>query len=224
MEIISNIYQIPGVQGNSYFLVDPAGLALIDSGMPGNDKKILAFLTSLGYSVGDLKYILITHSDVDHIGSLAALKAATGARIYASAVEANAISTGHPSREIKPKNLLFRLVFGLASRMMKVTTVPVDEFLTDGQVLPVLGGLRVVKTPGHTPGHVSLFLPSAGGLFTGDSILSDQDRLIGPRPALAWDLAQAWQSVQKQAALGAKIVCTGHGPVVRGAAVQFPTR
>jgi len=222
MEITAGVHQIPNVQGNSYLLVDPDGLTLIDTGMPGNDKKIIAYLAGLGRSAGDLKRILITHSDIDHIGSLAALKAATGARICASAIEAKAIAAAHPSREIKPENPLFRLVFGLMSRMVRVAPAQVDDLLTDGQVLPVLGGLQVHETFGHTPGHISLFLPSAGVLFSGDSILSEQDRLLGPRPALASDLQQARQSVQKQAALGARIVCTGHGPVVHDAAGKFP--
>ena len=47
--------------------------------------------------------------------------------------------------------------------------------LSDGQILPVLGGLRVIETLGHTPGHISLFAPSAGILFCGDSIVSSED-------------------------------------------------
>jgi glyoxylase-like metal-dependent hydrolase (beta-lactamase superfamily II) len=98
----------------------------------------------------------------------------------------------------------------------------VDEILTDGQVLPVLGGLRVVETSGHTPGHISLFSPKLSVLFPGDSMVSDDKGLQGSRPAVTWDRAKADDSVRKQAALGASIVCPGHGPVVTDAQEKFP--
>ena len=88
--------------------------------------------------------------------------------------------------------------------------------------LPVLGGLRVVATPGHTPGHISLFAPAVGVLFCGDSMVTDANGIRGSRPAVTWDEARAKESVQKQAELGASIVCSGHGPVVKDAAGKFP--
>jgi glyoxylase-like metal-dependent hydrolase (beta-lactamase superfamily II) len=80
----------------------------------------------------------------------------------------------------------------------------------------------VVETLGHTPGHVSLFVPSAGILFCGDSIVSGEDGLHGSTGANNWDQAKSDESVRKQAALGARILCSGHGPVVLDAAGKFP--
>jgi glyoxylase-like metal-dependent hydrolase (beta-lactamase superfamily II) len=82
--------------------------------------------------------------------------------------------------------------------------------------------LVVVETPGHTPGHISLFAPSAGVLFCGDSIVSDQNTLQGSRPGITWNESKARESERKQAALGAQIVCSGHGPVVMDAVGKFP--
>jgi glyoxylase-like metal-dependent hydrolase (beta-lactamase superfamily II) len=98
----------------------------------------------------------------------------------------------------------------------------VDGFLNDAQELQALGGLRVLATPGHTPGHVSLFSESTGILFSGDSIISTKDGLRGSHGANTWDQAQADSSVRTQAALGAQIICPGHGPVVFGAAGKIP--
>jgi glyoxylase-like metal-dependent hydrolase (beta-lactamase superfamily II) len=89
-------------------------------------------------------------------------------------------------------------------------------------MLPALGALRVVETPGHTPGHISLFAPSTGILFVGDSLVSANGRLRESRGANTWDQAKAIESVRKQAALGARIVCSGHGPVVMDAGNKFP--
>ena len=108
-------------------------------------------------------------------------------------------------------------------RMFKATPVQVDEFLTDGQVIPVLGGLRVLETFGHTPGHISLFAASAGILFSGDSIVSDKNGVLrGSSGSNNWDQASSDASVRKQALLGAKILCPGHGPVVKDAEDKFP--
>ena len=99
----------------------------------------------------------------------------------------------------------------------------VDEILTDGQSLPVLGGLRVVETPGHTPGHISLFAPQVGILFCGDSMVTYDNNIDNdPRPAATWDQARAKESNIKQSMLGVRIVCSGHGPVVMDAAGKFP--
>ncbi len=114
------------------------------------------------------------------------------------------------------------MVSGLTRMLFRIKPATVDEFLTDGQALPVLGGLRAVATPGHTPGHVSFFAPGPGILFAGDSLRSGGGRLSGSGAALTWDQAEASASIRRQAALGAKIVCTGHGPVVTDAADKFP--
>jgi len=85
-----------------------------------------------------------------------------------------------------------------------------------------LGGLQVLETPGHTPGHISLFSPAVGVLFCGDSMVSNEKGLLGSRPGITWDETKARESERKQAGLGARIVCSGHGPVVMDAAGKFP--
>lgn len=222
MEITPNVHLIPGVVANPYLVIDSDGLTLIDAGMPGCRKKILRYIAGLGYTPKDLKRILITHADFDHVGGLAALQTATGARLYAHAIEAAAMAVGRPSRPLKPGNVFAKLLYGLMGCIFKAAPVQVDELLADGQVLPVLGGLCVLGTFGHTPGHLSFFAPSAGILFVGDSIVSEESGLRGSRGANNWDQMKSDESVQKQAALGARIVCSGHGPVVMDAAGKFP--
>ena len=222
MEIIPNVHLIPGIIANPYLIIDSGELTLIDAGMPGSHKKILHYIANLGYAPKDLKRILITHADFDHVGGLAALKAATGARIYAHAIEAAAMAAGRPSRKLKPGNVFAKLLFGIMGRLFKAVPIQVDELLSDGQTFPVLGGLRVLETPGHTPGHLSFFAPSVGILFVGDSLVSEETGLRGSSGANNWDQPKSDESVRKQAALGARIVCSGHGPVVMDAADKFP--
>ena len=223
MKIIDNVFIVPGVMANPYIIVDTDGLTVIDTGLPRSEKKILAYIASLGKSARDVKRIILTHSDLDHVGGLAALKKATGARTYASKIEAEAIAAGKPSRVINPSGFsLRRLMFTLMRPFMKVAPFQVDEILSDGQALPMLGGLRVVETIGHTPGHISLFAPASGILFCGDSMVTDVNGIQGSRPGVTWDQAKAKESAIKQSLLGAIIVCSGHGPVVKDAAGKFP--
>jgi glyoxylase-like metal-dependent hydrolase (beta-lactamase superfamily II) len=99
----------------------------------------------------------------------------------------------------------------------------VDELLSDGQVLPVLGGLHVINTSGHTPGHISLYAPAAKILFCGDSmVVEGNGTLRCSRGANTWDEDKAKESVKVQQTLGAESVCSGHGPIVREAAGKFP--
>jgi glyoxylase-like metal-dependent hydrolase (beta-lactamase superfamily II) len=226
MKVIDNVYVVSGVTANSYILVepDPIGLTIIDTGLPYSEKTILRYIASKGWAARDIKRILITHADLDHYGGLAALQKKSGARTYASRVEAKAIAEGQSSRPIdrNGNNTLQRLLIAFFSRIMKATPIQVDEILAEGQTLPVLGGLEVVETPGHSPNHLSFFAPSVRVLFCGDSMKSDDKGLRVSRSRNNWDQDSAKASVRKQAGLGAQIVCPGHGPVVRDVGSKFP--
>jgi glyoxylase-like metal-dependent hydrolase (beta-lactamase superfamily II) len=214
MKIASNIHIIPGVTAHPYLLVDPDGLTLIDTGIPGSASQILRYIKHLGYSPRDLNRILLTHADYDHAGSVAALKKATGARVYASLFEARAVATGQFPRSLKTDNPFVKPIFALAERLGRIRPAHVDEHLSEGQVLPVLKGLRVVDTNGHTPGHLSFFAPALGILFSGDSIVSEKNHLVGSHGAVTWNQVKADAAVRKQMALKVKIVCVGHGSVM----------
>jgi len=222
VKIIETVFVVPEVIANTYVIVDADGLTHIDTGLPRSQNKILRYIASLGRSARDIKRIIITHTDWDHIGGLAALHKATGAITYASRIEADAMAVGRPSRPTKTPAST-PLIRRLTRLFLKPRPFRVDGILTDGQVMPeVLGGLRVIDTAGHSPGHISLFSPATGVLFCGDSMVTDEHGIHGSRPMFTWDEAMAKEAVKKQAALGARILCSGHGPVVMDAAGKFP--
>ncbi len=223
MKITENILLIPNIQANSYLILEPEGLTIIDTGMPFSEKQTLKYIASLGRSPEEIKRILITHADLDHYGCLAALKEASGARTYASQPEAEAMARGGSSRPVNRYVGRFQaFVIRLMGKFLKPAPIQVDESLTDGQVLPVLDGLRVVETSGHSPGHLSFYVTSLRVLFCGDSMKSNDKGLRASRSRNNWDQTLADASVRKQSALGAQIVCPGHGPVIRDAGNRFP--
>jgi len=222
MEIIPDrLYRVPGVIGNPHLIVDADGLTLVDAGTAGSRRRILSTIKRLGHSPQQLRRIVVTHADGDHVGAVGALVAISGARVYASAVEAAALATGHPSRDMNVRGV-WRLLFRLVQPFFRLRPFGDAKPVKDGDVLPALGGLQVVDTPGHTPGHISLYAPSVGVLFAGDSIAYRNGRMRKPFTLTTWNEERALESLRKQAALRPDIVCLGHGPVVRAAANKFP--
>ena len=223
MKITENIHVIPNVQANSYLIIEPDGLTIIDTGMPFSEKQTLKYIADLGRSAQEIKRILITHADLDHYGCLAALQQASGARTYASQPEADAMASGGSSRPVNRSVGRFQaFMIRLMGKYLKPTPIQVDEILSDGQILPVLGGLHVLGTPGHSPGHLSFYAPSIRVLFCGDSMKSSDKGLRASRSRNNWNQPLADASVKKQTVLGAHIVCPGHGPVVLEAQGKFP--
>lgn len=219
VEIVSGVHLIPSRMVNCYLILEPDGVTLIDAGM--SNSNVLKYLTDLGIPSTDLKRIIITHSDPDHVTALADLVAASGARVFANAIEAQAIADGRASRLLRSR--WAALVLKVFLSIFKQKPARVDQFLGDGEELPIAGGLRVVDTPGHTPGHISLYLPAFKLLFCGDSMEAGRDGRLRRGPSMrTWDEETAKKSVRTQQALGAEIVCPGHGPVVRPAAGKFP--
>ncbi len=215
------MYQIRDTMVNIFLIAEQQGLTLIDTGTVGGAKAVARALARYGFQPSDVKTILITHADMDHVGGAAALKALTGAPIYASAGEALALAEGRPPR---PINIgpIGRPLYGLAERLMPITPVSPVQTLADGDVLPILGGLHVLSTPGHTPDHLSFFAPAYGVLFAGDSLMSLPGGLRFADGPATWDYAVGCESVRRQAALAPRWIACGHGPVLEGAAVRFP--
>ena len=148
--VVDNVHYV-GMEGIAAFLVTtPEGHVLIDGGLPESAPLILDSIKALGFQPADVKVLLNTHAHFDHSGGLAALKAATGAQLVASADDRQALETG---RHI-----------GLARHEGHFPAVSVDRAVQDGDTVS-LGGVVLTAnvTAGHTAGCTSWSLPVAHG-------------------------------------------------------------
>ncbi len=220
MEIIPNVHLVPDMRGANVYLLLGDPLTLVDTGMPGSEKTILSYVEGLGLAAGDLNRIVITHHHLDHVGSLAALKARTSAQVLAHPSDAIFISGEEPPPP--PRGAFMRVLFRLMAFVMpSAEPVPVDAILQDGDHLALLSGASVVHVPGHTPGSIALHFPAERLLICGDTIGHRRDRLGLPPKTFTADTDQALASVRRLAELEFDVLCPGHGaPVVGGADKQ----
>ena len=218
-EIVSRVYGIGMGYVNAFLIAGDDGLTLVDSGLPRKKDRILRAVAGLGRQPADLKQILITHHHIDHMGSLGDLKEATGAKSYVHPLDSPVVRGDRPQPGPNPASILGKFAGPLMERFGPApTTAAVDVELADGEELAAAGGIRVVHTPGHTPGHLSFLLPREGGvLFAGDAA-ANVIRLGLPIGMFTADREQAKESVRKLAALEFEVACFGHGRVLKGEA------
>ncbi len=220
-EIAKGLHLVPVSYVNAFLLDGPDGLTLIDAGLPGREEVILGAVRGLGRAPGDLRHIVLTHAHLDHIGSLAALKRATGAQTWIHALDAPIAERGTGARPMTPApGLLPRLLFTFSTHGGgKTEPCAIDHRIADGDRLPVAGGLRAIHAPGHCAGQVALLWEGRGVLFAGDAC----SNVIGLGPPIGYeDRAEGERSQRKLAALDFDTACFGHGkPIPRDAAKRL---
>jgi len=194
-------------------------LALVDTGYPGFLPRIEREIARHGYNAADLTHIIVTHYDIDHIGALHDFKARyPGIRIVASEREADAIGGRRKAeRLVQAENMQEHLPeeqreFGLwfIRQLQGLKHVPVDETVRDGDSL--FGGrCRVIATPGHTPGHISLHIPELDSVIAGDAAVNENGRLAVANPQFCLDPVRAEKSLDKLRSLRAARYFCYHG-------------
>ncbi len=179
---------------SAYVLVRGREAALVDCGLGSRVDDIGAVSGAAGTGWDRLRHILITHVHGDHSEGLGEVTArAPGAALYAGAAEVESFSIWSRQWPLRP--------------------------VTDGQEV---FGLRVVDTPGHTPGHIAVFDIDSRVLVAGDALINTIDGMKGPMPEFTEDMPTAEESVRKLAAMEPQVILFGHGtPVQRDAAAQL---
>src|SRR5215212_10914286 len=188
------------------------GNTLVDAGLPDQIEAISAALHEGGIGVGDLRRIIFTHQDLDHVGSGAALVRQSGAKALAHPDDAPYIEGELRPLKVTPEMLERRPQ--MREVLERLEPVRVDEHLEDGSRLDLAGGIRVIFTPGHTPGHISLYLERPKVLIAGDALTAEGSSLKGPNQSMTLEMRTALQSMRRLADLEIDTIVCYHGGVV----------
>ena len=193
---------------NVLLLENEDGWTLVDTGTENSVGRIRDAIAALGSGPDDLKRIFLTHQHDDHTGGLPGmLEWAPRAEVGASPHEAEVIS-GRREKDAFANPLLRRL-----TRNVRLPTVPVGKVLREGDLV---SGFRVIATPGHTRGHVSLLRDGDGLLFTADAYGCMPRKIrVGVRKALCNDPSEAMRSAQKLLTEDFSTVIFAHGKTLR---------
>jgi len=222
--VAPGVFRIPTVRSwavNFFALLDDDGsVTLVDTGVERAPARIVAGLATLGKHPADVQRIVLTHAHPDHAGGAKEMAARTGAPIAVHADDAGFVESGESppnDRSSTAGRVFARLQNG------RFPAVEVGERLADGQVLDVAGGLRVVATPGHSPGHVSLLHEPTRTLITGDAIMNVLGTRYSPR-VLCSDAALCRRTAHALGELDYDRAGFTHGPEIRSGAREVVRR
>ena len=211
-KLAEGIYAFSNIVANQYLLVDHDGLTLIDTGLKSNYRNIVQGIRAIGSQVNDLKNVLITHADLDHYGALGSFKQNSNVTSCTSQLEAEAIEAGRSSRVLKFNRNIHNIIFQMIEPVaMRAPTAKIDRILSPGDQLDIAGGMLVIDSKGHTPGHLSFYLPKQNILFSGDTIFLKKGKLIPSYGINCWDEGCAIESLEQQLKLSPRLICGGHG-------------
>jgi len=199
---------------------DDDNVILVDAGLPGQFQNIREEMEKAGVPFEKLSKVIITHHDTDHLGSLSAVVKASkhkvevlaheGEKPYIQGEKTPIKMTAQRIAEIEAlpeeeKNVIKGMYASLATK--------VDTLVEDGEELPYCGGIIVIHTPGHTPGHICLYLKKYKALITGDEFNVADGQLYGPNPLYTFNLEEAISSISKLSKYDIQTVLCYHGGV-----------
>lgn len=201
------------------YLVDtPEGITIIDAGFAGQWNDLLAELATMDRTLDDVRGVVLTHGDSDHIGFAERLRSEHGVQVHvheADAARARGEESTNPAWGRVKVGATARFLW-YAMRKYGLKTTPISEVVTvrDGDVLDLPGSPRVIGLPGHSPGSVALHVPVADAVFVGDALTTRHvlTGIDGPQPApFTDDPDAALASLARLDGLGATWVLPGHG-------------
>jgi glyoxylase-like metal-dependent hydrolase (beta-lactamase superfamily II) len=224
MEITRGLHRIGSDIVNCYLIVDGDDVTIIDAGLPGYWRLLEAELATIGKTLDNVRALVLTHGDTDHIGFAARLYREKGiaAHVHAADAERARLRVKKPNTgwgPVKMKPLAGFLWYSARHGGLRIPPAEHLRTVGDGDVLDVPGAPRIIHTPGHTPGSVSVYVPAVDAVFLGDAMTTRNvlTGATGPKPApftLKPDEAAA--SLDRIEAIDATWVLPGHGPAWDG--------
>jgi glyoxylase-like metal-dependent hydrolase (beta-lactamase superfamily II) len=224
MQIASGLYRVGSDVVNSYLIVDKDGVTIIDAGLPKYWKLLQQELAAIGKSLDDVRALILTHGDTDHIGFAAQLNRETGIvpQIHETDVDRARLKVKKPNSgwgPIKIGPLAGFLWYSARRGGLRIKPATELNTVADGDVLDVPGAPRIIHTPGHTPGSITVHVPAVDALFLGDTMTTRNvlTGVTGPKPApFTLQREQAVASLDRIDGVDATWVLPGHGPAWDG--------
>jgi len=215
-------YSFMGGQGMIHpFLVwDKESTVLIDAGFPGQAPQINELLEMHGIHIEELSHVILTHHDLDHIGSLSTLKTMSGNTLKTAShhLERPYIEMEKLPLKITPERIrqIEKNMTGSLQDSLNGLKTKVDILLNDEDELALCGGLKIISTPGHTEGHISIYLKKYKTLIAGDALNFRNGMLLGPDPNYTYDMQEAIKSLEKLLNYDIQSVLCYHGGMYQG--------
>lgn len=198
--------------GSTAYLVDDGDLTLVDAGMPINATRIGTAIADVGYAIGEIDRVLITHYDLDHIGGLARLVPDLDVPVYMGRRDLDLLSGSHDPPLFHHKGLFHRAVRAVYSPPASLSYHPV----VNGDRI---GGFEAFHTPGHNPGHTVYVHAELSAAFLGDLVWGEDGGLTIPLRFDSYDMDEIRESIRRFVAESPpfEVACVAHGdPVLEG--------
>jgi glyoxylase-like metal-dependent hydrolase (beta-lactamase superfamily II) len=202
----------------AYLIDTPEGVTIIDAGLAGHWRDLLAELTTMGRTLDDVKGLILTHGDSDHLGFAERLRRDHGVPVYVHPGDADRAKGGAKPATAKQSmrlgGLLSFVAYSLRKGGMRTTYLTEVVEAHDGETLDLPGEPQVIGLPGHSAGSIAIYVPIADAVFVGDGLTTRHvlTGAQGPQPAPFTDEPdQAISSLRKLVPTGARWVLPGHG-------------
>lgn len=234
IEVSSDLYSYTVQIVNIVLVGEPGSedFVLIDAGMPDSAAEIIGVVESRFGKGSKPKAIILTHGHFDHVGAIIELIEEWQVPVYAHPLELPYLQgeTSYPEPDPTVEG-------GMVAKMSKLFPNEPVQLGQNVQVLPEDGSIphlpdfRWIHTPGHSPGHISLFREKDGALIAGDAfvtvrqeylyeVLTQEQEISGPPRYLTTDWVAAKQSVRTLQQLNPTVAITGHGVPMTGEALK----
>jgi glyoxylase-like metal-dependent hydrolase (beta-lactamase superfamily II) len=199
------------LRGANAYLVDDDVLTLVDAGTPFDEETLRREIDEIGFAIRDIERVLLTHYDLDHVGTLAALEPERDAPVFVGAFD-GALLTGELSPPLTNHKGALQRAFGAFVTNPSLAV----QIVKDGDQI---GSFTAYHTPGHSPGHYTYVSADLSVGLLGDLVTESGGQLEPSSWLVSYDTGRVRDSIRSLAerAPEFEVACMGHGtPLVSG--------